>query len=239
MATKLIYGDALALMENMPARSFDAVITDPPYCSGGLNKRANHKGNSKYVAAQYTEFDDGATRDQMAHFFWTREWLSRARRITKKRGYLIAFSDWRQLPLLMRAASFTGWTLQGVFTWAKCAGRPFLGQFRRDTEFALVATNGTPLPFMQSPVKKSPSAFLAEPMPPTQKLHCTSKPIKLMQHLMEVLPPNSSILDPFCGSGTTLVAAERLGHNSTGIECVEDIFKLAQKRIAEESNQLI
>ena len=239
MATNLIHGDALEIMRRLPKSSFDAVITDPPYCSGGLSKRANHKGNSKYVQASYTEFDDGATRDQMQHFFWSREWLSVARKLTKSRGYLIAFSDWRQLPLMMRAASFTGWTIQGVFTWAKTAGRPFLGQFRRDTEFALICTNGTPLPFMQLRGRKSPSSFCAEPMPPNQKIHCTSKPIKLMQHLMEVLTPKSSILDPFCGAGTTLIAAERLGHDSTGIESVEEIFALAKKRISEEENKLI
>jgi DNA modification methylase len=46
------------------------------------------------------------------------------------------------------------------------------------------------------------------------------------------------ILDPFCGSGTTLVAAERLGRNWIGIEINPAYAAIAEKRVAAEKAQL-
>ena len=54
--------------------------------------------------------------------------------------------------------------------------------------------------------------MVREPIRPKDKLHLTGKPVPLMEHLMTILPAQSRILDPFAGSGTTLVAARNKGH---------------------------
>lgn len=60
----------------------------------------------------------------------------------------------------------------------------------------------------------------------------TQKPILLLERIIEIASePNDVVLDPFCGSGTTLVAAKLLGRNSIGMDISEDAVKLTQARL--------
>lgn len=74
-----------------------------------------------------------------------------------------------------------------------------------------------------------------------QNEHPTKKPIALMMELVEdFTDPGETILDPFAGSGTTLVAAVRLGRQAIGIERDEAFFQLAVDRLrAEESGSTL
>lgn len=66
-----------------------------------------------------------------------------------------------------------------------------------------------------------------------QNHHPTVKPVALMEWLIKlVTPPNGIVLDPFTGSGTTLVAAKRLGFQYIGIEREIEFVKIAEKRLA-------
>ncbi|HEY3527490.1 MAG TPA: DNA methyltransferase [Nitrososphaeraceae archaeon] len=68
---------------------------------------------------------------------------------------------------------------------------------------------------------------------PKQNTHPTVKPIALMKYLIKLLAPpgNPILLDPFCGSGSTLVAAKELGVRAVGIEKQKDYCEIAEKRI--------
>lgn len=64
--------------------------------------------------------------------------------------------------------------------------------------------------------------------------HCTTKPLALMEKLIDLFVPampENLILDPFAGSGTTLVAAQNLGRNYIGVEIVPEYVDIAQKRL--------
>jgi DNA modification methylase len=69
------------------------------------------------------------------------------------------------------------------------------------------------------------------------KQHPTQKPIALMEWCLGFLPDARTILDPFMGSGTTLVACQRLGRNGIGIELDPDYFEIACKRVDEATRQ--
>ena len=65
--------------------------------------------------------------------------------------------------------------------------------------------------------------------------HPTQKPIGILRPLIEYsCPPGGSVLDPFMGSGTTLVAAKELGRKSIGIEVEEKYCKIAVQRLTQE-----
>ncbi len=62
--------------------------------------------------------------------------------------------------------------------------------------------------------------------------HPTVKPIRLMEYLIKLIcPPGGTVLDPFAGSGSTGVAAKKLGFEFIGIEKEKEYFKIAEKRI--------
>ena len=68
--------------------------------------------------------------------------------------------------------------------------------------------------------------------------HCTIKPLSLIRHLMEMFLPQNGrhlVLDPFAGTGTTLVAALELGHEAIGIEIEERYCSIIKKRLDEFS----
>jgi len=70
-------------------------------------------------------------------------------------------------------------------------------------------------------------------------LHPTQKPLVLMELLIELATVKDQIVfDPFCGSGTTLVAASKLGRKYIGIEKEEKYFKIAQNRLLENEGDL-
>ena len=69
------------------------------------------------------------------------------------------------------------------------------------------------------------------------KVHPTQKPVALMEWCLGFLPDAKTILDPFMGSGTTLVACQRMGRAGTGIELDPDYFDIACRRVDEAARQ--
>ena len=69
------------------------------------------------------------------------------------------------------------------------------------------------------------------------KLHPTQKPIAVMEWCLGFLPDAQTVLDPFCGSGSTLVACQRMGRQGTGIERDPDYFEVMCRRVEEATRQ--
>ncbi len=69
------------------------------------------------------------------------------------------------------------------------------------------------------------------------RVHPTQKPLALMEWCLGFLPDARTILDPFMGSGTTLVACANLGRKGIGIEIDEGYFEIAVRRVEEAYRQ--
>jgi DNA modification methylase len=67
--------------------------------------------------------------------------------------------------------------------------------------------------------------------------HPTQKPVALMEWCLGFVPDAQTILDPFMGSGTTLVACQKLGRNGIGIELDPDYWEIACRRVEEAARQ--
>ena len=95
----IICGDSLPVMRGLPDQSYDAIITDPPYASGGLTTAERKTSPArKYISsAKYLSFESD-TRDQRSHFLWSVMWMQEAFRLTRHSGWFMCFTDWRQLP---------------------------------------------------------------------------------------------------------------------------------------------
>ncbi len=104
---EIIHGDSLTVLESFPPGTFDAVITDPPYASGGRTQAEKSKATAKKYSSMGGNAPpdfDGDAKDQRSWTRWAAEWLYLARRAAKPGAPVCMFIDWRQLPLRQRCA---------------------------------------------------------------------------------------------------------------------------------------
>jgi site-specific DNA-methyltransferase (adenine-specific) len=235
----LHHGDSLELLPSLP-ELFDALITDPPYSSGGMVRgdRTNQSTAAKYVqsGAQDAEHNAefmGDNRDARSWGYWMTLWLSAAQAKLKPGAYVMCFTDWRQLPMLTDVLQAGGFVWRGVIPWDKTESSraPHTGYFRHQCEYVVWGSNG-PLP--PSSHGGPWPGLVRERVDHRAKLHMTGKPVPLMGELVKCVPPGGAILDPFMGSGSTGVAALQLGYRFTGIEKSAHYFDIARRRIERE-----
>lgn len=227
-------GDALAILADMPTGGVDAIITDPPYSSGGMVRgdRAGNDVKSKYsgsygVQPEYCDFT-GDNRDQRAYGYWLALWLGEALRITRPGGLCLLFTDWRQLPMTTDAIQSGGWVWRGIVPWAKSSSRPMPGGFQSSCEYVVWGSSG---PMERDYVNGTYAAGFYQANAPREREHLTQKPLEIMRDMVKVVPAGGVILDPFMGSGTTGAAAVIEGRRFIGIEMVEHYQRVAERRI--------
>lgn len=235
---KLYHGDCLAILPQLPNDSADALITDPPYSSGGAFRSDRNNGTSmKYqnseTAKAYPEFM-GDNRDQLSLLYWYALWLGECLRIVKPGGVACLFTDWRQLTTTINALQVGGFVLRGIVPWNKTeAARPQRGRFRAQCEYIVWGSAGN----MVEQTAVCLPGFFTYVVNSTEKEHVAAKPLGLMTDILQIVKPGGTVLDPFMGSGTTIVAAILEGMNAIGIESNEQYFKVAQRRCQDATAQ--
>ena len=239
----LYRGEALAVLASLPDASIDAVITDPPYSSGGM-VRSDRMGSTsaKYVQTSTTrdlaDFS-GDNRDGRAYGYWCALWLSECLRLTVPGGICAMFTDWRQLPSTTDALQAGGWVWRGVIPWHKPNGRMIRGQFANPCEYVVWGTNGARDPLSLQWAEKEALPGFYSLNSPRDRDHQTQKPVDLMRYLLGIVPPEGRVLDPFMGSGTTGVACMIEGRKFLGAEMTAHFAEVAERRIREAQGQAI
>lgn len=230
----IIHGDALAILPTLD-RHFDAIITDPPYASGGATMSAKQAPTStKYTGTKthclMPDFE-GDALDQRSWTHWMCTILRQARELANPGAPLCVFSDWRQLPSLTDAIQWAGWTWRGVAVWDKINSRPQRGRFRQQAEFVAWASNGA------MPVDRDagvlPGVLSYGQRQVGARHHQTEKPLELMRTIVRICERGGTILDPFAGSGTTLIASLLEGYSGVGIEVSSAYYATACQRLTE------
>lgn len=229
----LFNGDALVVLRELPDGQADAVVTDPPYSSGGLHagarradpaKKYQSTGTKKVYPAML-----GDLKDQRSFIMWATLWLSECWRVAKPGAPVLVFSDWRQLPAMTDAVQAAGFEWRGVVVWHKPSARPMFGSFKRDCEFVVHAVKAPAKAYTR---RCFPGVF-AHRVVPADKVHLTGKPLPLLVDLLGVVPEGGTVLDPFMGGGTTPLACMQTGRRFIGVELSADYFTLAGQRIRE------
>lgn len=230
-----IQGDALIELRKLEGAELSAVISDPPYASGGMSM--GEKARS--TRDKYTSFGEQGnpypdfSGDALAQRAWTsflHEIMAAARKACKPGAVCALFADWRQLPALTDAIQWAGWTWRGVAVWDKMNSRPQLGRFRQQCEYIVWGSNG-PLPIERG-VSVLPGLFQVANVPTHERWHQTQKPVDLMRQVVRLCEPGGCICDPFAGSGSTLLAALQEGYQALGIEQEAHNIAIIRKRLA-------
>jgi len=229
----LVHGEALQLLRSLPSASVDAVITDPPYSSGGFT-RGDRMGasGSKYVqngTILQRPYFAGDNRDQRSFRYWCAMWLAECLRVAKPGAPICVFADWRQLPTATDAIQAGGWVWRGIVVWDKTDGsRPQLGRFNAQCEYVAWGTSGASPDLEEIGCLRG---LVSEPAR-RDKHHQTGKPTAVMRHLVRICPRGGVVLDPFAGSATTGVAAIIEGRRFLGFELTEEYAVIGRDRLA-------
>jgi site-specific DNA-methyltransferase (adenine-specific) len=213
-----------------------AVVTDPPYSSGGAFR--GDRTNSviqKYITsdaaptAEYAREFAGDTRDQRAFAAWCAMWLNAARYASEPGAIVTSFTDWRQLPTMTDAVQAGGWIWRGIATWHKPGIRMQRGRFSSSAEYVVWGTNGPWVDHDGAPQ----NVFTCAPV--RDKEHIAQKPDAVVAWVLQSVPPAALILDPFMGSGATLRAAKRSGRQAVGIDCDERYCEMAARSLSQSA----
>lgn len=232
-------GDSLHLLRALPSESVDAIITDPPYSSGGMTRGDRlAQPSAKYLdeasVGKFPEFY-GDNRDQRGFLAWCSLWLADAWRVTRPSGVLAMFVDWRMLPTVTDAVQAGGWVWRGIVPWHKPAARPQTGRFTQACEFVVWGSKG-PLP-LDRDVPCLPGLVTGMPVPTKEREHLTEKPLQVMREIVRIAAPGGLVLDPFAGSATTGAAALLEGRQFLGFELSEEYLEIGRARLGAIDSQ--
>lgn len=214
-------GDALRLLTGLADNSIDAVITDPPYSSGGtFRSDRNASAKSKYLTTGSAAHDRlpefyGDNRTERGLLLWCSLWMSEAWRSTVSGGAIAVFCDWRSLPTMSDALQVGGWSWRGTGVWIKpqSKSRPTMGGLWNDTEYILWGSKGP-----RTGGECLPGSWNCAAPDSKTRLHVTEKPQPILLDLVRLAPEGGHVLDPFCGSGSTGIAALNRRRQFTGFE---------------------
>jgi len=216
---KIIQGDCLEVMRGFADKSFDLVLTDPPY------EQDNHGGGTTDFAQRKLVKDRHI--DFLSEGFNLSDFFVQAVRVCRIVNIIIFCSN-KQISETMRIAEQYGFSVT-LLIWKKPNAIPFgNGKYFSDTEY-MVYVRGKNAPF-----KKGKSKVFEYNYPASRE-HPTQKPLDLIKDLVENHSHEDGIiLDPFGGSGTTAVAAKQLNRNCTLIEISEKYCEIARKRLSQD-----
>jgi site-specific DNA-methyltransferase (adenine-specific) len=224
----LYLGDALEVMETIG--EVDAIVTDPPYCSGSVSEasRTSAKGQglrSENIAKLGWFVGDNMGTAGLASLL--RSMAFRGLKILNPEGSMLVFCDWRMVPNLAPTIESAGLRFQNLVIWDK--GMMGLGMgFRAQHEIILHYTAGSPKYHNLGTSNVIKTARVTA----NDREHQTQKPAELMATLLNVVcPPGGTVLDPFMGSASTGVAAVGVGMTFVGIERDASHFDTACRRI--------
>jgi len=235
----LILGDALQVLPEFPAEYFDMIFADPPYLlsNDGITCQAG-----KMVSVNKGEWDrsEGAEKD---HEF-VLEWLSACRRVLKPNGTIWVSGTHHIIYSVGYAMQQLGYKILNDIVWEKTNPPPNLScrYFTHATEIILWAAKSqkSKHTFNYEIMKKIAGGKQMKsvwriPAPGKDEKqfgkHPTQKPLALLQRIiLASTHPGDLILDPFVGSGTTIVAALREGRRCIGIDSERKYLEIAKRR---------
>ncbi len=229
---KIVCGDVLEVMAEMPNECIDLVITSPPYnlknsTGNGMKDGRGGKWSKAALISGYTDHGDNMPHKE--YVGWQRKCLAEMMRVVKEDGAIFYNHKWRvQNGLLQdRHDIVESFPVRQIIIWKRKGGINFnKGYFLPTYEVIYLIAKPK---FKLSP-KANAFGDVWELTQEMKNAHPAPFPVSLINRI--VSSTNAQIiLDPFMGSGTTGVAAKALGRNYIGIEISPQYCKMARDRI--------
>lgn len=229
----LYLGDALDVLPTLPESSVDALITDPPYCSGAIGEAQRVRANGQGLRSETIKLFGWFVGDNMGTAglaFLLRSIAVASRRVCRASASMLFFCDWRMLPTLSPAIESASLRYQRLIVWDK-QNMGMGNGFRCQHELILHYTCGEPVFFD----KGTANVIHCRRVNASERDHHTQKPVELMERLIAVVAPaGGCVLDTFAGSCSTLLAARQTGRRAIGIEHDEQWAETAARRLEQQ-----
>jgi DNA modification methylase len=196
------HADALDWLAGQEPGAATVVIFDPPYA----------------VGTPVRGREDGAAGSVSGPLSFMQRTMALCARALRPGGIVVIFGDYKRLPDLMYAATTSGLRLSGCVAWVRT--RPGTGGlFRSSWDPILIASRGTPdavdRAAVRNVVETSDVVEIDDVVyanHPAKRAHPYEKPPEVLGHILAcVCRCGDLVLDPFAGSGSSRVAAEKLG----------------------------
>jgi site-specific DNA-methyltransferase (adenine-specific) len=237
---RIIVGDCIESLQEMPRESVDLVVTDPPYNIG-------------------IDYGNGAKADRRPDYHdWCAQWIGGCYRALRPHGSLWIVSGQEHGAEIDTAIQRAGMTMRNRITWHETFGVYCRRKFGRCSRPIYYAVKDPKHFTFNAEAVTIPSArqekYADKRANPAGKImgdvwqinrvcgtFCervkgvpTQLPEKLVDRIIRVSSKHGdAILDPFAGSGTTLAVAARLGRGGVGCELNPEYAALAEQRIAQ------
>lgn len=240
----LLHGDCFQLLREFDFK-FSCIFADPPYflSNGGISVQAG-----KIVSVNKGEWDKGKSQQEMMGF--NTEWLSLCREKLKDNGSIWISGTYHNIFSIANCLTELGYKILNVITWAKTNPPPNIScrYFTHSTEFIIWARKSEKKAhyFNYDLIKhingdKQMTDVWHLPAIASWEKSCgkhpTQKPLALLTRIiMASTQQGEWVLDPFCGSSTTGIAANLLGRRFLGIDQERKYIEMSKNRREELEN---
>lgn len=196
------------------------VMTDPPYSSGGFQEsgKAQSSVGTRKITLKGGRLD-GDNLTTRGYFGMLREVFKHLRAAND----LFLFTDWRMWTTATDAVEYRGWRVRSMIVWDKMTpgmGNPFPGQHE------LIVFG------RRQPRSRRGAGNVIRAKRTGNINHPTEKPVELLCEMLKITEPGL-VVDPFAGSGSTLIAARMLGRAAVGFEIQEEYAERAALRLSQ------
>ena len=244
---KLVQGDSFKILKNIELKSIDMIFADPPYflSSGGISC-----SGGKMVSVDKGDWDKSISIEEKHKF--NREWIRLCYQILKDNGTIWVSGTMHNIYSIGMALEQEGFKIINNITWKKLNPPPNISCrfFVHSTETILWA---------KKDIKKAKHKFnyslmrelnggkqmkdvwessLTKPSEKKCGKHPTQKPMEILERIiLSSTEEGDLILDPFNGSGTTGIVANKLNRKYIGIEKEKEFLDLTIRRKVSEDNE--
>ena len=243
-----LFNDHFQNSKRYPIRKAQLIIADIPY---NIGKNAygsriewyiegdNSKGESKLANSEFFDTDKDFRIPEFLHF--CSKMLVPEPKETGKSPCMVVFCAFDQQFELIEEAKKHGLNRYINLVFVKNSSSQVLKANMRvvgNCEYGLILYRDK-LPKFRNQGKMIFNAMQFDKDSTSEKIHPTQKPIALIERLISIFTDEGDVvIDPCCGSASTLVAAHNLGRHSFGFEIKKDFFNISTKRIEKARKQL-
>lgn len=233
---KVLQGDTFDILPKMPDESVELVLCDPPYNASRKEPTNFEIKNFKTIKEDWDFIED------LDGF--NLKWIKESERLLKEGGVVYVTSSHHNLFSLRKAFDETELRFRNMLIWYKPYRMPtkfaYVGYYGFSCEYILFYTKGKIKTWnyewmkSQNRGKQQTDLLVFNTVDCERYDHPCQKPIKLMRYLIQTCTKEGDVvLDPFAGSGTSLVAAKNLGRKYIGIEREEKYVAMINKRLGQ------